>query len=148
MYSASCTCYEHSKQAQTALGRVLKIYQSIYVLLLRNLVDYHYYVYCDIFLTCLQNKKVVVFYGSQTGTAEEFASRLAKEATRHGLPAMTFDPEDCTDWGDLQKVGKEIENSLVIFCLATYGEGDPTDNAQELFNWVKEDNDIDLTGLK
>ena len=95
-----------------------------------------------------QNKKVVVFYGSQTGTAEEFASRLAKDATRHGLPAMTFDPEDCTDWADLQKVGTDIENSLVIFCVATYGEGDPTDNAQELFNWVKDDNDTDLTGLK
>ena len=39
-----------------------------------------------------------MFYGSQTGTAEEFASRLAKDARRHGLPAMTFDPEECTDW--------------------------------------------------
>jgi len=48
-----------------------------------------------------QNKKVVVFYGSQTGTAEEFAARLAKEANRHGLPAMTFDPEECTDWVSL-----------------------------------------------
>ena len=45
-----------------------------------------------------QNKKVVVFYGSQTGTAEEFAVRLAKESTRHGMPAMVFDPEECTDW--------------------------------------------------
>ena len=39
-----------------------------------------------------------MFYGSQTGTAEEYATRLAKEATRHGMPAMTFDPEECTDW--------------------------------------------------
>ena len=45
-----------------------------------------------------RKKKVVVFYGSQTGTAEEFAARLAKDATRQGLPAMTFDPEDCSDW--------------------------------------------------
>ena len=88
-----------------------------------------------------------MFYGSQTGTAEEFASRLAKDATRHGLPGMTFDPEDCTDWEDLQKLGNEIENSLAIFCVATYGEGDPTDNAQELHNWI-EDADLDLSGLK
>ena len=94
-----------------------------------------------------QNKKVVVFYGSQTGTAEEFATRLSKEATRHGLPATTFDPEECTDWEDLAKMSNEIENSLAIFCVATYGEGDPTDNAQEFHNWLKE-TEVDLSGLK
>lgn len=47
---------------------------------------------------CVQGKKVVVFYGSQTGTAEEFANRLAKDARRHGMPALAFDPEECTDW--------------------------------------------------
>ena len=46
----------------------------------------------------MQGKKVVVFYGSQTGTAEEFANRLAKDARRHGMPALAFDPEECTDW--------------------------------------------------
>lgn len=45
-----------------------------------------------------RKKKVVIFYGSQTGTAEEFATRLAKDAARMGMPAMTFDPEDCSDW--------------------------------------------------
>ena len=39
-----------------------------------------------------------MFYGSQTGTAEEFAIRLSKDARRHGMPAMAFDPEECTDW--------------------------------------------------
>ena len=38
---------------------------------------------------------------------------------------------------------------MVIFCMATYGEGDPTDNAVELYNWLKdEDNPPDLTGLR
>ena len=45
-----------------------------------------------------RNKRVVVFYGSQTGTGEEFATRLAKDANRLGLPAITVDPEDVTDW--------------------------------------------------
>ena len=38
---------------------------------------------------------MVVFFGSQTGTAEEFASRLSKESSRYGLKALTADPEDC-----------------------------------------------------
>ena len=87
-----------------------------------------------------------MFYGSQTGTAEDFSSRLAKEATRHGLPGMTFDPEECSEWEDLKKLA-DIENSLAIFCLATYGEGDPTDNAIDLHQWLTDGSDT-LTGLK
>ncbi|XP_077995276.1 NADPH--cytochrome P450 reductase-like isoform X2 [Glandiceps talaboti] len=79
---------------------------------------------------------MVVFYGSQTGTAEEFAGRLAKDAQRYGMKAMVADPEEC-DMEDLTRLG-EIENSFAVFCLATYGEGDPTDNAQEMYEWLQE----------
>ncbi len=41
-------------------------------------------------------KNIVVFYGSQTGTAEEFALRLVKEAARYGMKALyPADPEEC-----------------------------------------------------
>lgn len=40
---------------------------------------------------------------------------------------------------------KTIENSLAVFCLATYGEGDPTDNAMEFWEWIQ--GDVDLAGL-
>lgn len=46
-----------------------------------------------IFLS-LQGRNIVVFYGSQTGTAEEFANRLAKDAHRYGLRGMAADPEE------------------------------------------------------
>ncbi|KAH7637560.1 nadph--cytochrome p450 reductase-like [Dermatophagoides farinae] len=65
-------------------------------------------------------RNMIVFYGSQTGTAEEFAARLAKEATRYGMKAMVADPEEC-EMEDLAKL-QEIENSLAVFCVATYGE--------------------------
>ncbi|CAH0720869.1 unnamed protein product, partial [Brenthis ino] len=88
-------------------------------------------------------RSLVVFYGSQTGTGEEFAGRLAKEGIRYKMKGMVADPEEC-DMEELTKL-KEIENSLAVFCLATYGEGDPTDNAMEFVEWLKNDND--LTGL-
>ena len=42
-----------------------------------------------------QGKCIAIFYGSQTGTAEEFAGRLAKDAQRYGLKALVLDPEEC-----------------------------------------------------
>lgn len=31
--------------------------------------------------------------------------------------------------------------------MATYGEGDPTDNAQDFYDWLQENDDQDLSGL-
>uniref|UniRef100_D3TNM8 NADPH--cytochrome P450 reductase n=1 Tax=Glossina morsitans morsitans TaxID=37546 RepID=D3TNM8_GLOMM len=89
-------------------------------------------------------RSLVVFYGSQTGTAEEFAGRLAKEGIRYRLKGMVADPEEC-DMEELLQL-KDIANSLAVFCLATYGEGDPTDNAMEFYEWIT-NGDADLTGL-
>ncbi|CAG4989605.1 unnamed protein product [Parnassius apollo] len=89
-------------------------------------------------------RSLVVFYGSQTGTGEEFASRLAKEGIRYKMKGMVADPEEC-DMEELIKL-PGIPNSLAVFCMATYGEGDPTDNAMEFYDWLK-NGDPDLTGL-
>ncbi|KAL0842115.1 hypothetical protein ABMA28_014295 [Loxostege sticticalis] len=89
-------------------------------------------------------RSLVVFYGSQTGTGEEFAGRLAKEGVRYKMKGMVADPEEC-EMEELTKL-QDIPNSLAVFCMATYGEGDPTDNAMEFYEWLK-NGDPDLTGL-
>lgn len=41
---------------------------------------------------------MVIFYGSQTGTAEDYATRLAKEAkARYGISSLVADPEEFRD---------------------------------------------------
>lgn len=87
-------------------------------------------------------RRMVVFYGSQTGTAEEFAVRLAKEGQSYGFRGIAVDPEE-SDMDDLRRLGPEVGpvlggSCLAVFCLATYGEGDPTDNAMGLFTWLQE----------
>jgi NADPH-ferrihemoprotein reductase len=45
----------------------------------------------------------------------------------------------------------EIEKSFAIFCMATYGEGDPTDNAQDFCSLLKESvgsSSLDLSALQ
>ncbi|EOD44928.1 putative nadph-cytochrome p450 reductase protein [Neofusicoccum parvum UCRNP2] len=78
-------------------------------------------------------KNCVVFYGSQTGTAEDYASRLAKEgASRFGLKTMVADLEDY----DYENLDTFPEDKIAVFVLATYGEGEPTDNAVEFYEFV------------
>lgn len=81
-------------------------------------------------------KNCVVFYGSQTGTAEDYASRLAKEGhSRFGLNTMVADLEDY----DFDNLDQFPEDKLAVFVLATYGEGEPTDNAVEFYEFISSD---------
>ncbi|XDG09482.1 hypothetical protein ABKA04_009097 [Annulohypoxylon sp. FPYF3050] len=78
-------------------------------------------------------KNCVIFYGSQTGTAEDYASRLAKEGkSRFGLETMVADLEDY-DFDNLDSVPSD---KVVMFVLATYGEGEPTDNAVDFYEFI------------
>jgi NADPH-ferrihemoprotein reductase len=79
------------------------------------------------------DKNCVVFYGSQTGTAEDYASRLSKEGhSRFGLKTMVADLEEY----DFENLDSFPEDKLAVFVLATYGEGEPTDNAVEFYEFI------------
>lgn len=81
-------------------------------------------------------KNCVIFYGSQTGTAEDYASRLAKEGSqRFGLKTMVADLEDY----DYDNFDQFPEDKVAFFVLATYGEGEPTDNAVDFYQFFTED---------
>ncbi|KAF1944367.1 NADPH-cytochrome P450 reductase [Clathrospora elynae] len=79
------------------------------------------------------DKNCVVFYGSQTGTAEDYASRLSKEGhSRFGLKTMVADLEEY----DFDNLDSFPDDKLAVFVLATYGEGEPTDNAVDFYEFI------------
>lgn len=74
-----------------------------------------------------QDKRVAVFYGSQTGSAQEYALKWAKEArSKFGLSSLVLDPET-VEFNVLNRVPRD---KAVVFVVASYGEGEPTDNAE------------------
>jgi NADPH-ferrihemoprotein reductase len=72
----------------------------------------------------------VVFWGSQGGTAEALASRYASELCDR--LAISATAEDLADYDHIH-LEQINSRSLIVFILATYGDGDFTDNAHGLF---------------
>ena len=89
-------------------------------------------------------KNCIVFYGSQTGTAEDYASRLAKEgSSRFGLKTMVADLEDY----DYENLDIFPNGNIAVFVLATYGEGEPTDNAVGFHDFITSEDPSFSTGV-
>ena len=84
---------------------------------------------------------LTIFYGSQQGTAAKFAKILCEEGRKEGFITNAIDLNDSPN-------GEKMEpGTAAIFCLATHGEGDPTDNAKEFMKWIR-DTDANHDTLK
>lgn len=96
---------------------------------------------------------VFFLYGTQTGTAQDYASQLASQAKTFGFKDITLSEMD--KWEVLQS-GKytgakddKDNRALVVICTATYN-GQPPDSAENFDKFITDtskDNDLPLNGL-
>ena len=84
--------------------------------------------------------KITILFGSETGTAEEFAFDL-------GTAVQSSDYLcEVTDFDDYQSA-KLVDESLVIVVTSTYGNGEAPYNAEEMYNWL-ETQEPDLSSVR
>ena len=83
-------------------------------------------------------RPLLIFYGSQTGSAERLAKAFGKEALQYGFVARVL---EANAYGT---VDLKAESHL-LFVTSTWGEGDPPDNATEFWAHL---NSADAPDLK
>ncbi|XP_063172464.1 NADPH-dependent diflavin oxidoreductase 1 isoform X2 [Candoia aspera] len=74
-------------------------------------------------------RNMLVLYGSQTGTAQDAAERLGREAKRHHFQCKV-------EALDNYQVANLVHEPLVVFVCATTGQGDPPDNMKNFWKFI------------
>ncbi|XP_015765584.1 PREDICTED: NADPH-dependent diflavin oxidoreductase 1-like [Acropora digitifera] len=74
-------------------------------------------------------RRISVLFGSQTGTAQEVAERIGREAKRRFLSVTVMALDD-------YNVTKLIEEEVVIFVCSTTGQGDEPDNMKKFWRFI------------
>ncbi|NWZ90552.1 NDOR1 oxidoreductase, partial [Nesospiza acunhae] len=77
----------------------------------------------------MAERGLLVLFGSQTGTAQDTAERVGREAQRRHLRCRVQALDSC----DLANL---IHEPLVVFVCATTGQGDPPDNMKMFWRFL------------
>ncbi|KAL3041269.1 hypothetical protein OYC64_019463 [Pagothenia borchgrevinki] len=77
----------------------------------------------------MSQPSLLVLYGSQTGTAQDTAQRIGRQAQRRRLQVNVLPL-------DHYNVASLISESLVVFVSSTAGQGDPPDNMKNFWKFV------------
>lgn len=72
---------------------------------------------------------LLVLYGSQTGTAQDTAQRIVRQAKRKRLHVRAMPLDD-------YNVVNLISETVVVFVCATTGQGDPPDNMKNFWRFI------------
>jgi sulfite reductase (NADPH) flavoprotein alpha-component len=84
---------------------------------------------------------LLILFGSQTGTAEGLAKKMAKESQQRGFSPKVFALDD------YEAANFAAANRAVIIS-STWGDGDPPDNAVNFWNWLNADTAPRLESLQ
>ena len=75
------------------------------------------------------SEPLLILFGSQTGSAEGLAKKMAKESSGRGFAPKIL-PLNDYEQANLAATGK------AVIISSTWGDGEPPDNAVNFWNWI------------
>lgn len=91
--------------------------------------DFIFHVHSEIMAETMGDRKLLILYGSQTGTAQDVAEKISREAKRRHFSTRVMSLDSYT-------VANLLQEELVIFVCATTGQGDPPDNMKLFWRFI------------
>ncbi|KAI0676431.1 fatty acid hydroxylase [Trametes maxima] len=83
--------------------------------------------------------KLYIVYGSNTGTSQTFAQRIASDAPSHGFRASL---------GTLDSIVEHVPTDSPLIVVTASFEGEPADNAAHFFEWIENLKGAEMEGVK
>ena len=85
-------------------------------------------------------RPLLVLFGSQSGNAEDLASKIGKLAPKYGLEATVKGMDEI-------QISDMAEQKRIMICCSTWGEGEQPDNAEDLWISANADDSPSMNGV-
>ena len=85
-------------------------------------------------------RSLLVLFGSQSGNAEDVASKVGKAASKYGLEATVRGMDEI-------KISDMAGQKRIMICCSTWGEGEQPDNAEDLWVSANADDSPSMSGV-
>ena len=82
----------------------------------------------------------MVAFGTETGNAEMLAEDISNVSSKYGIESSVHDLEDLS-------VDEIASSKMLIIVCSTWGEGDPPDNAQDIYDEVCNSDDSSMVDV-
>ena len=86
------------------------------------------------------SRSLLVLFGSQSGNAEDVASKVGKAASKYGLEAIVKGMDEVT-------VSDLANQKRIMICCSTWGEGEQPDNAEDLWISANAEDSPSMSGV-
>ncbi len=86
------------------------------------------------------NRSLLVLFGSQSGNAEDVASKVGKNASKYGLDASVKGMDEV-------QISDLANQKRIMICCSTWGEGEQPDNAEDLWISANADDAPSMSGV-
>ena len=94
----------------------------------------------------MEDRRLLVLYGSQTGTAQDFAERVGREGRRRHFKTRVVAMDEYDKvlviryaWGSHDLISTKaqlVQENVCVFVCATTGQGDPPDNMMQFWRFI------------